>query len=62
MVDSKNRNHHRNYGCGLVEVALSATPWEHGARNVRIGPNSDSCTAANRILFDHLVGAHEDRR
>jgi hypothetical protein len=25
----------------------------------RFGPNSDSCTAARSILFDHLVGAAE---
>ena len=30
--------------------------------DVRYGSKADSCDAANRVLFDHLVGAHEQRR
>src|SRR5262245_40424282 len=31
-------------------------------RDVRFGPKADSCSAAKRSLFDHLVGAGENRR
>jgi len=30
-------------------------------RNIRFVPNADSCTAAILSLFDHLVGAAEQR-
>jgi hypothetical protein len=32
------------------------------ARLVRFVPKADICTAANCSLFDHLVGAHQQRR
>jgi hypothetical protein len=31
-------------------------------RHVRLVPKADSCTAANSISFDHLVGAAEQRQ
>jgi hypothetical protein len=33
---------------------------QHGG-NVRFVPGADSCTAARSILFDHFVGAGEQR-
>ena len=33
MVSSKNRNNHRNHGCGLVEIAFKASLSE---RNVKL--------------------------
>ena len=32
---------------------------ERTSRYVRFVPKADSCSAAKRILFDHLVGAAE---
>jgi hypothetical protein len=31
------------------------------AMNVRFGPEADSCSAAKGSLFDHLIGAAEER-
>src|SRR5262245_22167416 len=49
----------RHYG------AMSALPpkadIERRDGHVRFVPKADSCTAANSILFDHLIGAREQR-
>src|SRR5262245_3436327 len=45
---------------------MSALPPEadmcSAQAHVRFGPKADSCSAAKRSLFDHLVGAGENRR
>jgi hypothetical protein len=44
-----------------VRFTLNADMIEH-LRDVRFVPKADSCSAANLRLFDHLVGAGEQRR
>jgi hypothetical protein len=45
--------------------AMSALPPKadmcDAAMNVRFGPEADSCSAAKGSLFDHLIGAAEER-
>ena len=51
MVSSKNRNHHRNHGCNLVEIAFAvamtgdlekfmrpARPWERPGSQIHCEP------------------------
>jgi hypothetical protein len=48
-----------------IEHMLSALPslatFERTCRDVGLVPTTDSCTAADASLFDHLVGAGEQR-
>jgi hypothetical protein len=56
MVGSKNRDHHRNYGCSLVEVVLWTTSQEHGARNVRIESETDILRGLLDVRFTSESG------
>ena len=44
-----------------MSVCPSGADIAEGARQVRFVPTTDSCTAANGPLFDHLVGAAKQR-
>jgi hypothetical protein len=50
----------------IPQRAMSALPPKAdmciATSDVRFGPKADSCTAAKQSLFDHLVGAVEQRR
>jgi hypothetical protein len=35
--------------------------FANGLPDVRFGPTPDSCAAADRVLFDHLVGALQEQ-
>jgi hypothetical protein len=48
------------------EISMSALPpkadIEWHSPDVRFGPQADSCTAANIVLFDYLVSGGEQLR
>jgi hypothetical protein len=54
------------FGAFCQIAAMSALPPKadipHCRLDVRFVPQADSCTAANRSLFDHLVGNGENAR
>src|SRR5262245_8100749 len=67
--------HHSKFGRPMSALGHKQTKRHYGAMSalppkadierrdghVRFVPKADSCTAANSILFDHLIGAREQR-